>query len=224
MHPEDRVLVGVINRRKDFDIAREQGWYRIPEGKAPKGLEAEYLAFFFSGKDFGKQSGGIHYFARRTEGKGLELATRAQLLPDEADHKRAQERYHVLSIENIQVKPQPILNPSKRRFAFIYTTWDRFVQARTLDDLYSKADYLVDRVFYFLEDIGYRPLRRWQFEPGYPVQAAQVRVLCEQGEVVASAYSDDGILITDDLNETVEKIRQEIDIKGGPLMLPIPLE
>ena len=50
MYADDRVLVGVVNRAKDFEIARRHHWYRIPEGQLPRGLNAEYIAFFLSGK------------------------------------------------------------------------------------------------------------------------------------------------------------------------------
>ena len=42
MYAEDRVLVGVINRKKDLDQARYHHWYRIPRGRAAKGIHAEY--------------------------------------------------------------------------------------------------------------------------------------------------------------------------------------
>jgi len=73
MYADDRVLVGVLNRKKDFEIARRQHWYRIPERQLPRGLNAEYIAFFLSGKVFHGRSGSIAYFARVT---GLELGGR----------------------------------------------------------------------------------------------------------------------------------------------------
>ena len=44
--PEDRVLVAAITRRRDLRLAREAGWYRIPFGRMPQGIPAEYIAFF----------------------------------------------------------------------------------------------------------------------------------------------------------------------------------
>ena len=70
MFADDRVLIGVVKRAKDLAIARQQGWYRIPEGQLPRGLNAEYIAFFLSGKPFMERSGSVAYFARVT---GLEF-------------------------------------------------------------------------------------------------------------------------------------------------------
>ncbi len=38
MHPEDRVLVALMNNERDFDLARDEGWYRIPTKHAPATL------------------------------------------------------------------------------------------------------------------------------------------------------------------------------------------
>lgn len=223
MHPEDRVLVGVMKRKKDFQIALEQKWYRIPQSQASRGIYMEYIALFFGGRAFGDLNGGIHYYARRT---GHELATRVQLLPDEPDHKHAHDPYYKIQFRELQAKVPPILNSRKRRFAFIYTTWDRFISATDIDDLYSQADHLVDRVFNALKDAGYRPQRTWELAAvnEYPAQTPTVRVLCEKGEVIASVYGDEGIPIEGSLDHTVQKIKQEIEKQGGPIMISTPLD
>ncbi|MFP4323102.1 MAG: hypothetical protein ACLFTK_11670 [Anaerolineales bacterium] len=219
MHPEDRVLVGVIKRKKDFQMAQEQGWYRIPQGNASKGIHAEYIAFFFS-RAFGEHNGAIHYYARRT---GLELATRRDLLPDEPYHKHAEAIYHKLTFRELKAKVPPIRNEPQRRFSFIYTTWDRFIQAETINDLYSEADHFVDRVFYALHDAGYRPSRLWEAEGGYGAHAAQVRILCEDGEVVFSP-EDTPLATENDLAQILERIKHDIQAKGGPRLLHTSLD
>lgn len=223
MHPEDRVLVGVMKRKKDFLIAQQQKWYRVPEGQAPKGVYMEYIALFFGGKTFKEQSGGVHYYARLS---GHELVTRLDLLPDEPDHLHAHDQYYKLQFRELQAKVPPILNSRKRRFAFIHTTWDRFVDAKELDDLYSTADHLVDRVFYALKDAGFRPERTWEAPATryYPAQIPSVRIVCREGEVMASTEESEGILIAADIDETLEKIKREIARQGGPIMLSTPLD
>jgi len=44
MYPEDRVLIAYLPEPADFENIRNEGWYRIPEKHAPKGLHAEYYA------------------------------------------------------------------------------------------------------------------------------------------------------------------------------------
>ena len=145
MYADDRVLVGVIKRVKDYQIARQQHWYRIPQRQMPGGVQAEYIAFFLSGAAFRGQGGVIASFARIT---GLELARRRDLLPGEG--QRADDIYYKLQFRRLIERDPPIVNSSKRRFSFIRTTWDRFVCAEAIPDLYSRAEYYVDRVYYAL--------------------------------------------------------------------------
>ena len=147
MYADDRVLVGVVNRALDFEIARRDNWYRIPEKQLPRGLNAEYIAFFLSGKPFKERSGSVAYFARIT---GLELARRRDLLPDEA--RRADDIYYKVQFRHLLPKDPPIRNLPARSISFIRTTWDRFVSAETISDLYLKGDFFVDRVYHALRN------------------------------------------------------------------------
>lgn len=148
MYPDDRVLVGVIRRKRDLQIVQQQRWYRIPQAQMRHGVYAEYIAFFLSGGVAGKgQPGGIYYYAART---GLELAYRRDLLPDEADHRRSDEVYYKVQLGELQAKDPPVLNPTGRTITFIHTTWDRFSSATTISDLYSRADEYVDRARHVL--------------------------------------------------------------------------
>ncbi len=145
MYADDRVLVGVVKRAKDFEIARRNHWYRIPEGQLPRGLNAEYIALFLSGRSFEDWGGSVAFFARIT---GLELARRRDLLPDET--RRADEVYYKLQFRDLVQKDPPIRNQPARPISFIRTTWDRFISAEFVSDLYLKSDFYVDRVYHAL--------------------------------------------------------------------------
>ncbi len=153
MYPEDRVLVGVVNRQRDLAYIRDAHWYRLPQAQFPDGLAVDYLAFFLS-RAFRERNGGVYYYARC---RGVELARRRDLLPDEAAHPRAEAVYYKVQIGALYEKIPPILNLSRRPVSFIFTTWDRFVSARQISDLYSQAGYFVDRVYYALD--GHRQRR-----------------------------------------------------------------
>lgn len=241
MQPDDRILVGVIPTKRDLKILHTQQWYRIPEGKAPKGIDAEYLAFFLSGKVSGQEP-GIYYYAAR---KGTELAKRKDLLPSSKPHKRDEHVYHKIQLGDIIAKAPPIVNkPNPHRFAFIYTTGDRFQQAKHIRDLYSNADYFVDRVFTVLKDKGYKPCRTWEKptvsatanEIVYPTYA-QIRMIADKGEVVASTSPNDKPEDTDgeflyippsrtqkDIQASAKAIMDAVERLGGPGMLDIPIE
>lgn len=148
MYPEDRVLVALINRPKDFEIARERGWYRVPEKKAPRGVFFEYVAFYFTAA-FGEEKYAVHYYARRL---GHELVTRRELLPDEPDHPRADESYYKLQLGPLQRREPPIISLHWRRITFIHTTWDRFQAAKEIHDLFVEDEEFVDRLYHALRE------------------------------------------------------------------------
>ena len=77
MYPEDRVLVAYVPSPADFALIQGQGWYRIPYATAPKGLYAEWVAFYF-GAAFGPQKWSVQAYAPRL---GHELVQRRDLLP-----------------------------------------------------------------------------------------------------------------------------------------------
>lgn len=224
MYPDDRVLVGVINRRRDFEHARDRHWYRIPQERAPHGVYAEYIAFFLSGRTFREQSGGIHYYAAR---KGLELLRRRDLLPDEPDHKNADRVYYKVQLEPLQSRVPPIFNPTRRAISFIYTTWDRFVHAGEIGDLYSTADYYVDRIYHALRDSRVHPQRYWEAERRETGQAPQLRILCARGTVVASTEPAAGAILLDERlpdDAILAEIRARIAAMGGPITVNVPIE
>ncbi|MCA9978253.1 MAG: hypothetical protein KC413_20980, partial [Anaerolineales bacterium] len=143
MYPEDRVLVAYVPRPEDFALVQSEGWYRIPQQFAPKGLYAEYFAFYF-GRHFGADKWAIHYFAPNL---GHELVTRLALFPDEPDHPRAQDWYYKVQLGPLQRLERPILSLRWRRVTFIHSTWDRFTNAIEINDLFVDGDEFVDRLY-----------------------------------------------------------------------------
>lgn len=228
MLPDDRVLVGIINRKTDLDHLLKDHWYRIPQARMPDGVYAEYIAFFLSGtasKRFGES--GVYYFARRD---GLELAYRKNLLPNETSQKamkRADDRYYKVQFREIRGKVPAITNPTKRRFAFIHTTYDRFIKAKILADLYSKNDYYVDRIYHALRDKQIRVNRYWDAQRKQTGYGASVRIICENGTLVGYTDNDSrpeqGVFL--DIKRPDDEIFSEIRAKmaelGGPISLPL---
>ncbi|HEX3053847.1 MAG TPA: hypothetical protein VHP83_24530 [Aggregatilineaceae bacterium] len=221
MYPEDRILVGVINRKRDFEKVQAEGWYRIPQGRFPKGIQTEYVAFFFS-QAFKELNGGIHFYAPF---QGVELVYRRDLLPEEASHPRANELYYKVQLGELRRRETAILNPTRRSVAFIYTTWDRFEQAATLADLYSEADQFVDRVFHALDRSHIQVERVWEAERD---GGAGLRIECKKGTILASTtpHHDQVIPlhVSDAVPISVTTILAAIEASGGPLMISVPIE
>ncbi|MBI3361052.1 MAG: hypothetical protein HY023_08070 [Chloroflexi bacterium] len=131
MNPTDLILIAVLNSKRDFEIARVLGWYRIPFATAPKTVNVDYVAFYQTAK-FGAEKWAINYVAPV---RGHELTTRAELLRTEPDHPRAQEQYYRIQIGPLERLPKPIPSRKWRRITFLYSTGERLMAAAEINDL-----------------------------------------------------------------------------------------
>lgn len=179
MFPEDRVLVAYVPQPADFEIIQAQSWYRIPQQQAPKGLHAEYFAFYF-GRRFGPEKWAIHYFAPQL---GHELTTRLALFPDQPDHPRAQTMYYKVQLGPLQKLAQPIVSLRWRRVTFIHTTWDRFVDASEINDLFVDGDPYVDRLYATLKERGIQAERDYRVRESGSGYVLPLVVWCRNGRI-----------------------------------------
>ena len=101
IYPDDRILVAIMNNKKDWQRVLHEGWYRIPVKHAPKDTPGfDYLAFYQT-KTFGSDKWAIHYYAPI---EGHELMTRKDLIPSQPNHKRADSWYYKLQLGPLQHK------------------------------------------------------------------------------------------------------------------------
>lgn len=135
IHPQDLVLVAILPAKRDLEIAKVLGWYRIPVQSAPKTVEVEWIAFYLTSA-FGDAKWTVRYIAPV---KGHELVRRRELLSNEADDPRADEPYIKIQIGRLFELPRPIAAEGWKRFTFVYTTGERLLQARSLSDLRVEA-------------------------------------------------------------------------------------
>ncbi len=142
----DAVLVAIMNNLEDFAIARDQHWYRIPVDSARKWLKdrwpPRWLAFYQT-KVFGPEAFAVHYYAQVIE---IREVIRWQLFPDQPDDAKRNRRYYQLMLSPLERLPQPILSRRWRRIVFIPTTWQKFMQAIEINDLYDESP-LEDRLW-----------------------------------------------------------------------------
>lgn len=219
MYPEDRVLVGVMPNPGDLEIAREQHWYRVPVKHAPQGIHAEYVAFYFTKKFGPNLRWAIHTYARRT---GHELVRRVDLLPDEPDHPHAGDYYYKLQLGPLKQKQPPITSIRWRRITFIQTTWDRFITATEVNDLFSTDDVFVDRVYHALKVRGIQPDRAVTVREGKQSYTVDLLIPCQDGAVMLSAADErpsKALALRGDEARDLAAIDEAIDEHGGPLMI-----
>ena len=78
--PNNTVLVAIVPSNNDFEIAKEQNWYRIPVKKAPPIVRnggIKYIAFYFP-KIFKDEEYSVKYYA---EVKNFTIVKRKELFP-----------------------------------------------------------------------------------------------------------------------------------------------
>ena len=131
IHPSDLVLIAILNNRRDFDVIRLLGWYRIPFRFAPKIVDVDAVAFYQTAA-FGEEKWSIRYASRV---QGVELVKRVELFRGEEDHPRAQEEYYKLQLGELEALPHPIPSGSWKRLTFAYTTGERMINAAEIGGL-----------------------------------------------------------------------------------------
>jgi very-short-patch-repair endonuclease len=144
-----------MNDQRDYQILREKRWYRIPVGSANRWLKdrwpPRWLAFYQT-KIFGEEKYAVNYFAEVVR---IQIAYRWQLLPDEPQNEKSNRQYHQIFLGEIEKMPAPILSRRWRRIIFIPTTWDKFINAAEINDLYDESP---------LEDRMWAELKRHKIE------------------------------------------------------------
>ncbi len=175
---QQRVLVAVMNNRRDFEIARAQGWYRIPVATAPPQIAAEHLALYFT-KAFGPEKWSIRYYApiRR-----FRIVNRLDLLPQEPDHPRAHRQYYKIEIGSLQLLPQPIPSRRLRRITFMLTTLRRLLDAQEINDLWV-TDSLKERLWGELQRQGIEAEREYLVQEGRVAYLLDFAILCRRGNL-----------------------------------------
>lgn len=209
MYPEDRVLVAYVPQPADFEILQTKSWYRIPQNQAPKGLHAEYFAFYF-GRRFGPEKWAIHYYAPQL---GHELTTRLALFPDHPDHPRAQEMYYKVQLGPLQKLAQPIVSLRWRRVTFIHTTWDRFKDASEINDLFVDGESYVDRLYATLKERGIQAERNYQVREAGGEYVLPLVVWCRNGRIDLTPAQL--AQHQNNLDQLVAQIAEQLDQYGG---------
>lgn len=133
-----QLLVCIVTRPAEMQHIREQGCYRIPLQHAPRGLAVSYLAFYLTAA-FGKQRWAIHEYA---EVLSVSIARRCEILPEQADHPRAQQRYLRYSLGPLQALAVAVPSRRLRRITFIPTSLEQLLSARDVSELWQSRSAL----------------------------------------------------------------------------------
>lgn len=144
MEYRGEVLVAILKNVGDLRIAREEHWYRIPKTSITTRLGKRWLPqwlSFYHTKKFDNLKYAIHYYAKVID---IQSATGAELLPQRQRNRERQ--YCKLILGPLCELPQPIFSRRVRRIDFIPTTWQKFINAVEINDLWDDSP-LEDRLW-----------------------------------------------------------------------------
>ena len=153
------LLVALLPRTSSLDTLKNEGWYHIPVGNAPKRWPPKVLAFY-QGKVFGKEEQyKIRYFGEVSQ---IDKVPRKELFPaDEANANKAESLYYRVQLASLQERYKPIVSYRPRRLVFIPTTFEKFQFADQINDLFDGSP-LEDRLWQALKQHGILAERQWK--------------------------------------------------------------
>lgn len=139
MSERGEVLVAIMNKALDFSILREHLWYRVPVSSKAKWLKdkwpPKWMAFYQT-KKFNQDAYAVNYYGRVLD---IQEVYRWQLFPNEPKDEKSLRKYFKISLSSLEQLPQPIFSRRRRRIVFIPTTWQKFIDAQELNDLYQES-------------------------------------------------------------------------------------
>jgi hypothetical protein len=139
---------------------------------------ADYLAFYQT-KAFDDEKWAINYYASTRRYRPV---TRAELLPEEANHPRAAEQYYKVEIGPLQRLPRPIPSKRLRRITFIPTSLERLLKAEEINDLWDRGSR-EDRLWEAFKQEGIEAERQYEVEEGTVGHLVDFAVFCQEGQV-----------------------------------------
>lgn len=144
------VLVAIMNSKSDFEIARKEGWYRIPVKPAPmivKNGTIHIIAFYHT-KAFEEYRYSIRFYAIV---KRISIVGREELFPDEPRNIKSGKTYYKIELSPLLTLETPIICLRVRRILFIPTTREKFFHATEINHLFNDSE---------LEDILWEKLQK----------------------------------------------------------------
>ena len=174
--PSQRVLVALLPTPHDWEIVREEGWYRIPVKSAPPSNYG-HIAFYFGAKSFGKEAYQVAWWATL---KREQTVLRRDLFPDAPAHPRADLPYLKLELGELKALPNPIVSRRARFLVFLSTTLSKLHGAQELNDLWHESP-LEDEMWDGLKNDGIEAERQWRLKAGRKNYCLDFAVFCARG-------------------------------------------
>jgi len=157
---EKDLVIGVLKHERDLPFAVHDKWYRIPVKSAPiivRDNKIKYLALY-QGRMFKDSPSQIQWYGKV---KRITVHKRIELLPEENYNPNANEDYYKIELAKISKLKKPIKAIRPRRISFIITTFDRFIKAKEINEVFLES-YLEEKVWDALKSEGIDAERQYE--------------------------------------------------------------
>lgn len=181
-------LVVVVNDPADLARAQELGWYRIPLVRAPQRVAAEHLAFYQTAAFPPGERWAVRWLAPV---RSYRIVRRRDLLPEDADHPRADDRYYRVDLGPLTSLPRPIPSRRLRRITFIPTTLGRLLEAEEINDLWVKSP-AQERLWAALRQADLQAERQYPLREDLPQYVADFALPCRHGRIAVIVTDEPG--------------------------------
>ena len=183
------VLVGIMNNVRDFTLARDSHWYRIPRSSVEKWLgncwPPRWLAFYQT-KVFARESHSVTYYAQV---QGVREVRRWQLFPNQPRDEKSEQPYFQLLLGPLLQLPAPILSRRFRKIVFIPTTWEKFNSALEINDLFDESP-LEDRLWAVFKRLRIAAERQEFIALDSDFAALDFAIYCARGKIDVETDGD----------------------------------
>jgi very-short-patch-repair endonuclease len=178
-------LIAILKEKSDLSILQDQGWYRIPVESAPKRWPPRWLAFY-QPNNFGKDAYRIRYYGQIKE---INIVKRYEIFPNEISSERSEREYYILTLEKLEELAKPIPSYRPRRLAFIPTTWEKFIKANQINDLFDDSP-LEEKMWLELKGLSIEAERQWGVSLQQRVYFLDFALFCKKGKIDVETDGD----------------------------------
>lgn len=195
------MLVVVLNNALDYERAQIHRWYRVPMARAPSRIGAEYLAFYQTGAFAPDERWRINCYApvRR-----FRVCARREIIPEEADHPRADSLYYVISLGPMIQLERPVVSRRLRRLTFLPTTLDRLLAASEINDLWLRSSSQ-ERLWSAFVQAGLETEMNYPLREELPHYVVDFAFFCRRGRIGLTLLDECGEI--EAVSEATEQAR-----------------
>jgi len=189
MENECDVLVAIMNNQRDFSIARDNNWYRVPVKSSEKWLSnicpPKWIAFYQT-KAFGKKEHSINFYAKITS---IKKVFGKDILIERKDTSKRNKLYYQIFFEPLIELKNPIFSRRWRRIVFIPTTMAKLQSAYEINDLYHGSP-LEDKLWVELKREKIRADRQEYVEVNNESYFLDFAIYCKLGKLDVETDGD----------------------------------